>query len=132
MTWSYSGDPSTSDLDEVRFLIGDTNSEDEQLSNEEIAYLLAEYTTPLIAAIAAVENLIALYSRYVDQKTGDISLSYNQRISHYQDLLKALRLKLGSYALPYAGGISIADKDIDNDDSDRVDPAFDVGMMDYD
>jgi hypothetical protein len=30
---------------------------------------------------------------------------------------------------PYAGGISIADKDVDREDSDRVDPWFSTGQF---
>jgi hypothetical protein len=33
MTWSYSGDPSSSSTDAVRFLVGDTDTNDQLISN---------------------------------------------------------------------------------------------------
>jgi hypothetical protein len=45
MTFTYSGDPSTSTRNYVRFLINDTNSTDALFSDEEIAYLITEWST---------------------------------------------------------------------------------------
>ena len=44
MSWEYQG-PSASDKDEVRFLIGDTDVEDQLLSDEEIQYLVDTWLT---------------------------------------------------------------------------------------
>jgi hypothetical protein len=132
MAWSYSGDPSRSDLDEVRFLIGDTNEDDPQLQDEEVEYLLAEHGSPQQAAIAACEALYALYSRYADQKTGDISISYSKRADQVRALATTIQQRTSLNVAPYAGGISRADREVDEGDSDRVVPAFDVGSMDYD
>lgn len=130
MTWSYSGDPSSSDRDAVRFLIGDTDTTDQQLSNEEINYLLVEYTSVDQTAIAAIGSLIAKYSRYVDQSTGDISLSYSQRINQFKELLNNIRRRMAEGVRPYCGGLSIADKELDVENDDRVDPAFYEEMWD--
>lgn len=43
MSWSYSGDPSSSVLDKCRFVIGDTNINAPMLQNEEITYLIDTY-----------------------------------------------------------------------------------------
>lgn len=43
MSWTYSGDPSSSELDECRFLIGDTNSAEPIMQDEEIQYLIDTY-----------------------------------------------------------------------------------------
>lgn len=132
MTWSYSGDPSRSDLDEVRFLIGDTVESDPQLQDEEINYLLNGYGDSQAAAIAACENLIAHYSRYVDQKTGDIDIKFSQRIANLKERIATIRRQIGILAQPYAGGITKSDRDIDLEDTDLVQPAFEVGGMDHD
>jgi len=128
MTWTYS-DPSGSDLDAVRFKIGDTDSTDEQLSDEEINYLLTSTGSVDRAAIAAARSLLAKYSRLCDQRTGDISISYSQRRDSYAALVR--QLQLGMIPTPYAGGISDDDKQVDEDDDDRVKPAFEVGMMEF-
>ena len=77
MTWSYSGNPGASSLDEIRFLIGDTDSSSELLSNEEIDYLSVAYGDPYGAAVACVVALIAQASRSVEEskKVGDLSLT---------------------------------------------------------
>jgi hypothetical protein len=77
MTWSYSGNPGASSLDEIRFLIGDTDTSSQLLSNEEITYLLNAYLDPYAAAVACVVSLIAQASRSVEEskKVGDLSLS---------------------------------------------------------
>ena len=77
MAFSYSGNPGASSLDEIRFLIGDTDTSSQLLSNEEITYLLNAYLDPYAAAVACVVSLIAQASRSVEEskKVGDLSLS---------------------------------------------------------
>ena len=43
MSFSYSGDPSKSPVDAARFLLGDTNSDEPILYDEEIKYLIDTY-----------------------------------------------------------------------------------------
>ncbi|MBU1449110.1 hypothetical protein KKF45_04690 [Patescibacteria group bacterium] len=127
MTWTYSGDPAASDLDQVRFLIGDTDTLDQQLSNEEIAWLLSNQGSPLGAAIAACEQVGAIYARKVSQSTGGISVSYGDRQSYYADLANRLRRRMR--VAPYVGGISLSDIASNEGDSDWDQPVFSVGMM---
>ena len=128
MSWTYSGDPSDSTLDEVRFLIGDTNSTDQQLSNEEILYLITTYTTALMAAYHAALQLSARYTSKWESKSVDgLSISFGDRAKKYarlaQDLLDRAAL-IDAATAPYAGGISIDDRDSVEEDTDRVAPAF--------
>lgn len=133
MSWSYSGDPSTSDLDAVRFWIGDTDQADQLVQDEEIDFLLGRYSDPLAAAAHAAEALAAKFARLVDKTLGDYSVKLSQKVEHYRQLAKSLddmakgKLKLVS---PYAGGISISDKMAQERDRDRVKPRFRRGMMD--
>ena len=59
MTWSYSGDPSASSLDEVRFLVGDTDSTEQLVQNEEIAYAINAEITIGLAAVRVLRALAA-------------------------------------------------------------------------
>lgn len=43
MSWSYSGVPGSSDLDEARFTLGDTDPNDPVFSDEEIDYMVSQY-----------------------------------------------------------------------------------------
>ena len=132
--WSYSGNPATSTLDKVRFLIGDTDIDDRQLSDLEINAILADNASePYATAITCVEGLISKYSRRVTKSVGDLSISYSEILSNYRELLAGLRRRATiQLCKPYAGGISIADKQTDEADSDRVQPSFYKGMHDMD
>jgi len=95
MTFSYSGNPASSDLDAVRFLIKDTvvNAET-NLSNEEINWLLSTWQNVYEAASAAAEHLAATFSSLSDtsKSVGDISISktYSSQSQQYYELAKKL------------------------------------------
>lgn len=129
MAWSYSGDPSTSDKDAVRFLIGDTDITDQQMQDEEITFLLTLYGGNIYtAAIVAARSLASKYARFPDVRIGDYSTSNSQRFNAYLALAKQLEQTQTAGLIhkvkPYAGGISIADKQQDEQNTDRVRPAF--------
>lgn len=135
MSNTYSNDPSTSTKDEVRFYIGDVDSADWQLSDEEIAFLLSqESDNATRAAIRAARTLYARFTRLVDKTVGDLSISYSQRAKQYLDLISQLETQAAlatNAARPYAGGISKTEKQRIEEDTDAVLPVFKRGMMDY-
>jgi hypothetical protein len=94
MTWNYSGNPGASSLDEIRFLIGDTDSSSQLLSDEEINYLFAAYGDAYAAAIACVVSLIAQASRAVEESktVGNLSLTVRTgaRLQQWITLKKTL------------------------------------------
>ena len=124
MTWTYGGDPGSSDRDAVRLQIGDTDTTDQQLTDEEIDYFLDQEDSVLDAALAAVRAILALYARLVDKSVGDLRQSYSQRLAAYQALEARLKKQTVVYGAPVAGGISQARKDTVEEDDDRVAPAF--------
>lgn len=97
MTWTYSGNPGASALDEVRFLIQDTNQDDQLLSNEEIEYLIEVYIDPYSAAVAAVVSLIGKASRQEEEskKVGDLTLSRKSgaRLAQWEALKRHLEVE---------------------------------------
>ncbi len=132
MAWTYSGDPAASDLDQVRFRIGDTDTDDQQLQDAEINWAIAEETDLDLAAATSALAIAAKYARLADKEVGDLQIQYSQRQKHYQDLAKGLSADAAiTNATPYAGGQSISDKQIDEDDVDNVKPAFQKGQFDY-
>lgn len=132
MSWSYSGNPASSTLDKVRWLVGDTDTTDQQLSDEEIAAALVDAgDNPYVAAIICTEALISKYSRLVTKSVGDLSISYGDIVKNYRSLLGDIRRRSTlQLCTPYAGGISVADKEVDEGDSDVVQPFFKRGMHD--
>jgi len=137
MTWSYSGNPASSPLDEMRFVLGDTtpntglDPNNELLQNEEINYALNKYPDFFTAAVVLCEAIIAKFTRMVDETTGDESVSASQRAEQFRKMAEDLRKKIGfSTLLLYAGGTSKAADQQLNSDTDRVKPQFEVGMDD--
>jgi len=133
MTWTYSGNPSLTTRDAVRFLVGDTDNVNQLVTDEEIAYALAQEGSAYIAAALIARGLAGKFSKYVDQSVGDLSISYSQRVTQYNDLAKRLEAQgSSSLGIPFAGGISQADKTTREEDTDRVPTAAKVGVHDHD
>lgn len=132
MTWTYGGDPAANDRDAVRFLVGDTDTNDELITDEEIAWLLTENGNVYSAAAAAAQTIAAIFARFVNKNVGDLSLDASDKHKHYLDLADTLRRKAAiQAATPFAGGISIASKDSFEDDMDRVQPKFTKDLQQY-
>lgn len=123
MTWTYTESPATSDRDWVRFEIGDTDTTDQLLSDEEIASLITDRGSKEAAALAAAEGLAAQFARKVTKAVGDLRINYSDLAKQYRELAKSLKTKAGlRKARPIAGGISISRKDTVEADTDRVKP----------
>lgn len=134
MTWSYSGDPSTTDKDAVRFTIGDTDTNDQQIQDEEIDYLLVTFLTVVSASIAAAEALCAKFSRLVDEVTGDLSRKCSKKAEAYKALAKQLKDRADDLTfnnpIAFAGGVSCADIENREQDTDRFPDIFQIGDFD--
>lgn len=91
MTWTYTGDPSVSPRDRVRFLVGDiTQTAEATLNDEEIEYLLGEWGDDIYDAAEA--GCLILAARYTGKATtsksvGDLSLSkdYSGAATQFQE-----------------------------------------------
>lgn len=134
MTWTYSGDPGASALDEVRFLIQDTDQDDQLLSDEEIEYLIDVYVDPYSAAVAAVISLIGKASRAVEEskKVADLSLTRKAgaRLQQWESLkrhLEAERFRR-TPAAPVVNRNAILPTDIAKVEGEGTD--YVVGQMD--
>ncbi|WIC89149.1 hypothetical protein SEA_OTTAWA_103 [Arthrobacter phage Ottawa] len=123
MAWTYSGNPAGSDLDKVRFLLGDTTqTASATLTNEEITYLLAEEGGNTTSA--AAEGALALAARYsgisaTSKKIGDLSISYEHGALADRFTALAARLRKGQRS---------AFTPIWDDSSPSI---FSIGMDDY-
>jgi len=131
MAFTYTGDPTSSDLDEVRFLVQDTEELEPLFDDSEISYAIAANANNLLAASMLCEVLSVKFAREADQTVGDLVEKLSQRSFMYSSMATVFR-KRGNMmgAAPYVGGISIAGKKIYTDDTDRVSPSFTKGMHD--
>jgi hypothetical protein len=131
MAWNYSDDPNSSKRDEVRFLIGDTDTSDQLLTDREIDFAVTRHSDANLAAVACALAIAAKYSRLADKAVGDLRLSYSQRSTQYIKLAGELKRQAAATGIaPWMPARSIADKEVALDDNDRVEPAFRVGMND--
>ena len=140
MSWSYnSSDLGTTTasgrLNSVRLLIGDTDTNDQIMQNEEIVFALAQTTDNVYYAGAWACHMIASkYSRLVDLKIEGSSTNYSDLAKQYitmSDHLNDLGKRTNGRSLGVsAGGISITDMQVAQDDTDRVDPAFRTQQFD--
>jgi len=133
MAWSYDeGNLNTGDtlgrLNAVRLLIGDTDTNDQQVQDEEIVFGLAQANNNVYGAGAWVCRVIAAkYSRNVDSEiSGALKESASQLQDHYNSLADNLEYqgqKLGGLGIA-AGGIKVSTVDGVRANTDRVKPEF--------
>jgi len=131
MTWSY--DPSTlatNTTNQVRFLVGDTEETDPLVQNEEIVFALSQRSSIYGAASIVCRTIAAKFSRLADTVDRDLrdalsskAKAYAMRAQEYDTQAKGR-----SGVMPYAGGISIADKVAQELNLDRVPPSFNREM----
>lgn len=131
MSFNYT-DPSASPVCEVRFVVGDTVEKKHFLEDEEIAFLLKRNAGNVgITAIRACEAICARLSRMRDETVGSVSLSLSQMYANYQNTLSMLRSQYQEQGgiVPYAGGISLSDKQLQRSDRDWNRPHFENDMF---
>jgi hypothetical protein len=112
MSWEYQG-PSASPKDEVRFLIGDTDVEDQLLSDEEIQYLvdtwLTVHGTVFYVASIACETIAAKLAREISYSADGVSVSLSELQEKFERQAETLRTQhkeLFVGGAPDVGGIS--------------------------
>jgi len=127
MTWTYTG-PASGDKDVVRFLIADTNTLDQQISDEEIEYSLTLYSDTSLAAAYVLRALAAKYSRLAYTRIGEEAADFRGVAASMR--AQANELDPGGTTsgsmniLPSFGGRSITEKDILYTNDDFVQPRF--------
>lgn len=111
-------------LDSVRFLVGDTDTNDQQVQDEEIAFALEQTGSNIYYAASWVaRGIAAKYSRLVDTDLdGQLAESYSQLQTHYSKLSDRLEYqgKTTSGGIGFAaGGLSRARMKAVESDTDR-------------
>lgn len=134
MTWSY--DPALStNKDKVRWLLQEKDADDQLVTDEEIEFALTEAGPNLYRAGAITARSIALKlgrrPTVNDRKAG---IDADEQYQHYMLIAKELDLRASTSASSsgqggvFAGGISKADKEAREADTDRVEPAFTIDL----
>lgn len=96
MAWTYNvAELSTSELFQVRFMIGDTVQSDPLLQDEEINLLINECGNVRSAAVECCDRISSSFARQADFDLGPHSVKASQRSKRYEELAKKLRNKTG-------------------------------------
>lgn len=135
MAWTYNlSSLGTSPLFQVRYLMGDTVQTQQQVQDEEITFALTQRSSIYGTAAMVCRSLASRLAREADTVDKDIRTTLSARSRGYLRMSIAFEQQASarSGALPYAGGISIADKLQNELDADRVPPNFSIGLTDDD
>lgn len=124
MTWTYSGNPSTSDVDAIRFVIGDTDTNDQLISNEEIQYMIDTYGASRHAASESCRAIAAKFARLMDRSIGGLSADFSAKYRQYLELADKLEASEELVPVgPFISGFSRSEKEVVDSDTDR-EPIF--------
>ena len=88
MSFSYSCDPSASEVDAARFLIGDTNSEQPIMQDEEIQYILDTYGSGLATNAVKYQlfnRAATLFARDIKRSLGPQSEDPTSRLQFFKE-----------------------------------------------
>ena len=133
---SFNYDPERSgfpdDIERVRLKIGDTDSSDYLIEDEEIQVAIDRNPSITAAASAAAYRVAAKLARRFNHQKSEVSKDEAQLYRHYRQVAKDLEdeLDAGNAPIPVSTGISVDDKDAARDDTDRVKPRFYRGAFD--
>ena len=134
MSWSY--DPTNLDtatvagrLNTVRLLVGDTNTNDQQVQNEEIIFALSESGNNVYSSAGWVARTIASqYARRVNTTLdGALSADYSDLAEQYYKLAEDLEYRgktTGAVLCAAAVGITISDINAVRVNTNRVEGSF--------
>lgn len=108
MAWSYGADPMGDPIDEVHFLVGDTNAADPLLQDDEIEHLLSVYPkiegkAAYLAGAAAADAIAAKFARKMSASVGPLSQQAQQQWEHYVALAAQLRVLYNTNGLGVVG-----------------------------
>lgn len=143
MTFTYNAAAlAFSPRNRVRLLIGDTNTLDQQLQDEEIDFVLSVQTVLTYAAASSADLIAAKYARKVNTENSELRISAAAQHKHYLDLANRLR-RDGPGLIPggdgsgsqqaglYVGGAIRSQRDALAENDAYVDPVFALGQDDY-
>ena len=130
MTWTYSNSDLSTDLNQVRFLVQDTNSDRPLMSDEEIAYLLSNEGSVVGAAAEAATVIATHYGRQINRTAIGVTDEATARATFYLTLAQKLKMKRNATLTVFAGGRTISGKEDLAADTDAIQPSFDTGMDD--
>jgi hypothetical protein len=148
---AFTYDPTLADtVSKIRFEIGDKVDVGHLVEDEEITAVNARVAdTPaaptekeiLLAAADIADALAVQFARNVTRKNLSLSVSASDKSKQFKECARRLRQRAGISQAEdgtiaqsvegYVGGLSIAEKTTDNEDTDLIQPSFRRGQDDH-
>lgn len=130
---SYTANPTIIVTDRIRLIIGDTDIDDEDLTDEVYSYVYEkEGNNEFKAAITCLNYIIAATASYVTEKSGGLFSKENEKHIQYRQLRKDLvsdpRTAITAMGIPYAGGIKWSEYHANIDDADNRQAEYRMGI----
>lgn len=95
MSWSYSGDPASNEIDRIRFIIGDTHITEPILQDEEIQYLITEYGSNENLLKYQLFTIVAtIFARDIKRSLGPQAEDPTERLRFFKEQLAYYKTKL--------------------------------------
>jgi hypothetical protein len=128
--WTYSNDPSRSDSDAVRFLVGDTIRERPLLDDREIDWILDETENTHLRAALACDALRSRFLAISDYTVGSVSKKFSDVADKYKERASDLRRKAYKNALvAFPAHLKSTKEELELDE-ELAQPQFSIGMID--
>lgn len=129
MSFSYDLADLGTEFNRLRLEIGDTDSDEFYLDDEEIMIIQSEKTSFYRRAAACCELICAKLAKEVKFKIGHFSEDAHNIYEHYKELA-AKFTSYGSVNYPWISSISVSEKEMYEDDTSLVQPNFKLGLHD--
>lgn len=95
MSFTYSGNPASSSRDAVRFYCQDIDIDDPLLSDEEVDFIIAQWTHvtdhPMYLAAVACETIASKFTREISYSADGISVGSSELQTKFNQLASDLR-----------------------------------------
>lgn len=103
MSFSYSGNPSSSALDEARFLLGDTDPSSPIMQDEEIQYIIDTYGVGTnTVKYQLFSRAATLFARDIKRSLGPQSEDPTDRLNYFKEQAEYYkkRIAIGGVSVP--------------------------------
>jgi len=127
--FSYDSSDLATELNRIRFELGDTDENDYFLADEEIIYVQSihdSFNSRMLHCIRVVKTILG---RIPKNKISSYSEDYTNVIKFFDNLEKKYQ-KQGTGSYPWSSSLTQDDKDTYQDDTDLVQPKFKKGIHD--
>ena len=129
MAFTYTDNPVDNPQDAVRLMVNDRDSTRAIFADDEIAWFLAQEENIYMAAAFALETFAGNDHGIKRKKVGSLEIEYDA--DQIRASAKQFRVRGSGHQVLTAGGVSLDDRKALDEDTDLIQPYFEVGQHDF-